>query len=66
VNTYLPFDKDLLISDELLSDINKGLYLFGSLSNIKINLSYIITITLHFPDANTSLFQDKKEKEMNP
>ena len=32
----------------------------------KMNLSYIIAIRLHCPDANTSLFEDEKEKEMDP
>ena len=32
----------------------------------EISLSYVVTITLHCCDTNTSLFQKEKEKEMNP
>ena len=50
----------------LLADKNKSFCVLSVATLTKMNLSYIITIRLHCPDANTSLFEDEKEKEMDP
>lgn len=65
--TYAPSDKEnLLVLAALLADKNQS-SVFSQYSTVpKLSLYYIITIKLHFCDANISLFQEDKKKEMDP
>jgi hypothetical protein len=65
-NMYMLSDEELLVLGTLLVDKKrKDLHSF-LFTLTKIILSWIVTISLHFRDASTWLFQEEDEKDKEP